>query len=217
MFTDSMKFGLGDEIEALRDTVHRFAQAEIAPRAAEIDRLNQFPPDLWPKLGALGILGVTADPAYGGAGMGYLAHAVAMEEVSPRVRLGRPLLRRAFEPVRQPDQPPRHAGAEGALSAQADLRRARRRARDVGAGRRLRRRVDEIARREAQRPLCAERHQDVDHQRPRRRHAGRLRPDRSGRRLARHHRVPGREDRSRVSRPAPSSTSWACAAPTPPS
>ncbi len=82
MFTTAMKFGLGEEIEALRDSVHRFAQAEIAPRAAEIDRTNQFPPDLWPKMGALGILGVTADPAYGGAGMGYLAHAIAMEEVS---------------------------------------------------------------------------------------------------------------------------------------
>jgi isovaleryl-CoA dehydrogenase len=77
-----MKFGLGEDIEALRETVHRFAQAEIAPRAADIDRTNQFPPDLWEKLGAIGILGVTADPAYGGAGLGYLAHAVAMEEVS---------------------------------------------------------------------------------------------------------------------------------------
>ncbi len=82
MFTTGMRFGLADEIEALRETVHRFAQAEIAPRAAEIDRTNQFPPDLWSKMGALGILGVTADPAYGGAGMGYLAHAVVMEEVS---------------------------------------------------------------------------------------------------------------------------------------
>lgn len=82
MFTTAMKFGLGDEIEALREAVHKFAQAEIAPRAAEIDRSNHFPPDLWPKMGALGILGVTADPAYGGAGMGYLAHAIAMEEVS---------------------------------------------------------------------------------------------------------------------------------------
>ncbi len=82
MFTTGMRFGLADEIEALRETVHRFAQAEIAPRSAEIDRTNQFPPDLWSKMGALGILGVTADPAYGGAGMGYLAHAVVMEEVS---------------------------------------------------------------------------------------------------------------------------------------
>ncbi len=82
MFTTAMKFGLGDDIEALRESVHRFAQAEIAPRAHLIDKDNQFPPDLWPKMGALGILGVTADPVYGGAGMGYLAHAVAMEEVS---------------------------------------------------------------------------------------------------------------------------------------
>jgi isovaleryl-CoA dehydrogenase len=82
MFTTAMKFGLGEDIEALRESVHRFAQVEIAPRAAEIDRTNQFPPDLWPKMGALGILGVTADPVHGGAGMGYLAHAIAMEEVS---------------------------------------------------------------------------------------------------------------------------------------
>jgi isovaleryl-CoA dehydrogenase len=82
MFTTSMKFGLGEDIEALRETVHRFAQTEIAPRAADIDRTNQFPSDLWEKLGDIGILGVTADPAYGGAGLGYLAHAVAMEEVS---------------------------------------------------------------------------------------------------------------------------------------
>ena len=82
MFYSGMKFGLGDEIEALRETVHKLTQTEIAPRAADIDRSNQFPPDLWPKMGALGILGVTADPAYGGAGLGYLAHAVAMEEVS---------------------------------------------------------------------------------------------------------------------------------------
>ncbi len=82
MFTTGLRFGLGEEIEVLRDAVQRFAAAEISPRAAEIDRANLFPPDLWPKMGALGILGVTADPAYGGAGMGYLAHAVTMEEVS---------------------------------------------------------------------------------------------------------------------------------------
>ncbi len=73
---------LGDEIDMLRDAVHRFAQAEIAPRAAEIDEENEFPADLCPKLGALGVLGITAPEEYGGSDMGYLAHVVAMEEIS---------------------------------------------------------------------------------------------------------------------------------------
>ena len=82
MFTSAMRFGLGDDIEALRETVHKFAQNRIAPQAARIDRDNSFPPELWREMGALGLLGITADPAYGGAGMGYLAHCVAMEEIS---------------------------------------------------------------------------------------------------------------------------------------
>ena len=82
MFDASMNFGLGEEIEALRETVRRFATDEIAPRAAEIDAGNQFPPDLWEKMGALGLHGITVDEADGGAGMGYLAHAVAIEEIS---------------------------------------------------------------------------------------------------------------------------------------
>ena len=82
MFDASMNFGLGEEIEALRETVRRFATDEIAPRAAEIDASNQFPPDLWEKMGALGLHGITVDEADGGAGMGYLAHAVAIEEIS---------------------------------------------------------------------------------------------------------------------------------------
>jgi len=82
MFTSAMRFGLGDDIEALRETVHKFAQERIAPQAARIDRDNSFPPELWRELGGLGLLGITADPAYGGAGMGYLAHCVAMEEIS---------------------------------------------------------------------------------------------------------------------------------------
>ncbi|MBA4111444.1 MAG: acyl-CoA dehydrogenase [Leptothrix sp. (in: Bacteria)] len=73
---------LGDDINALRDTVRHFAQTEIAPRAASIDREDQFPMDLWRKLGDLGVLGITASEEYGGANMGYLAHMAAMEEIS---------------------------------------------------------------------------------------------------------------------------------------
>ncbi len=78
----SLDFDLGDTADMLRDSVRSFADAEIAPRAAEIDRTNLFPPDLWPKLGALGLLGITVGEDDGGAGMGYLEHMVAMEEVS---------------------------------------------------------------------------------------------------------------------------------------
>jgi isovaleryl-CoA dehydrogenase len=75
-------FALGEDVDALRDTVARFSHDQIAPRADEIDRSNAFPRDLWPQLGDLGVLGVTVDEEYGGAGLGYLAHCVAMEEIS---------------------------------------------------------------------------------------------------------------------------------------
>jgi isovaleryl-CoA dehydrogenase len=77
-----LDFQLGETVDALRETVARFASAEIAPRAAEIDRTNNFPPDLWRKLGALGVLGITVEEEYGGAGLGYLEHCVVMEEIS---------------------------------------------------------------------------------------------------------------------------------------
>ncbi|WP_312307166.1 isovaleryl-CoA dehydrogenase [Pulveribacter sp.] len=77
-----LNFQLGEDIDALRDAVREFAQSEIAPRAGEIDHSDQFPMDLWKKMGDLGVLGITVSDEYGGAGMGYLAHMVAMEEIS---------------------------------------------------------------------------------------------------------------------------------------
>jgi isovaleryl-CoA dehydrogenase len=78
----ALDFDLGESADMLRRSVAAFAAAEIAPRAAAIDRDNDFPADLWPKLGALGVLGVTVPADYGGAAMGYLEHCVAMEEIS---------------------------------------------------------------------------------------------------------------------------------------
>ena len=77
-----LDFGLGETADMLREQVTDFAHVEIAPRAAEIDRSNEFPMDLWRKMGGIGLLGITVEPDYGGAGMGYLEHVVAMEEVS---------------------------------------------------------------------------------------------------------------------------------------
>jgi isovaleryl-CoA dehydrogenase len=82
MYDRTLNFGLGEDIDSLRDLVRRFAQDKIAPIAAEIDRSNAFPAHLWAELGALGVLGITADPDFGGSGMGYLAHVVATEEIS---------------------------------------------------------------------------------------------------------------------------------------
>jgi isovaleryl-CoA dehydrogenase len=81
-FNATMNFNLGETADLLRDNVAAFAAAEIAPRAAEIDRVNDFPADLWRKMGAMGLLGVTVEEEYGGAAMGYLEHMVAMEEIS---------------------------------------------------------------------------------------------------------------------------------------
>ena len=78
----TLQYGHSEELGLLRDTVHQFAAREIAPRAASIDQDNEFPTDLWCKMGDLGLLGITIPEQYGGSGMGYLAHAIAMEEIS---------------------------------------------------------------------------------------------------------------------------------------
>ncbi len=77
-----LDYGLGETADMLRQQVADFAAAEITPRAAEIDKTNSFPPDLWPKMGALGLLGITVEEEYGGSAMGYLEHVIAMEEIS---------------------------------------------------------------------------------------------------------------------------------------
>ena len=82
MFDHAMKFDLGEDGEALRETVHRWAQERVKPRAAEIDASNLFPADLWREMGDIGLLGITVPEEYGGANMGYLAHVVAVEEIA---------------------------------------------------------------------------------------------------------------------------------------
>jgi isovaleryl-CoA dehydrogenase len=82
MFNTSMTFDLGEDVNALRKMVHRWAQDRIKPMAAEIDQSNEFPAELWEELGALGLLGITVPEAYGGSEMGYLAHVVAVEEIA---------------------------------------------------------------------------------------------------------------------------------------
>ena len=82
MFNAAMEFDLGEDVSALREQVHRWAQERVAPLAAEIDQSNQFPAHLWREMGDLGLLGLTVDEEFGGAGMSYLAHTVAVEEVA---------------------------------------------------------------------------------------------------------------------------------------
>ena len=106
-----LNFQLGEDIDALRDAVRDFAQSEIAPRAAEIDRTDQFPMDLWRRMGDLGVLGITVPEQYGGAAMGYLAHMV--------VTIGQRLQRRAAALVQGVEQHlphrlrPQHPGVVG--------------------------------------------------------------------------------------------------------
>ena len=139
---------------------------QIAPRAAEIDRSNEFPRDLWPELGAQGLLGITVPERFGGAGLGYLAHVIVMEEISRASgAVGLSYGAHSNLCVNQL----RLNGSDAqrdALPAEAGERRARRCARDVRTGCRLGRRLDAAARGAARRRLRAQRPQDVDHQRP---------------------------------------------------
>ncbi|MEO9897515.1 MAG: isovaleryl-CoA dehydrogenase [Paracoccaceae bacterium] len=82
MFTHSMRFDLGEDVNAMRDMVHAWAQDRLKPLAAQTDETNEFPSELWTEFGELGLLGVTVDEQYGGAGMGYLAHVIAIEEIA---------------------------------------------------------------------------------------------------------------------------------------
>ena len=82
MFTASLNFDLGEDVNALRDMVHRWAQERLKPMAAEIDKSNMFPPELWREMGELGLLGITVPEEFGGADMGYLAHVIAVEEIA---------------------------------------------------------------------------------------------------------------------------------------
>ena len=82
MFTASMRFDLGDEVEAIRDTVHSWAQDRVKPMAAHVDQSNEFPAELWKEMGDLGLLGITVPEEYGGAGLSYLAHTIVVEEIA---------------------------------------------------------------------------------------------------------------------------------------
>ncbi len=179
----ALDFHHGETIDMLRATVAQFAADEIAPRAAEIDRSNQFPMDLWRKMGDLGLLGITVEDDYGGTAMGYLAHIVAMEEMSrasASVGLSygahsnlcvNQIRRNGTEAQKRKYLPKLISGEHvGALAMS-----------EPGAGSDVV--VDAPARRaQGRRPrraLRPQRQQDVDHQRPGCRYAGRLREDRS--------------------------------------
>ncbi len=124
----SLEFDLGETADMLRRAVRAFAEDEIAPRAADIDRNNDFPADLWRKMGDLGVLGVTVDEAHGGAGMGYLEHVVAMEEISRASASVGLSLRRPQQSLRQPDFSQRQRLPKACLPAAPDQWGACRRA-----------------------------------------------------------------------------------------
>ena len=139
-----MDFGLGETADAIRDSTQRFAAAEIAPLAAQIDRDNAFPRQLWAPMGALGLHGITVEEEYGGLGLGYLEHVVAMEEVSRAsasvglLSYGKPTSNLCVNQIRRWG----HGGPEAALPARPDLGRGAGRDRHERGGRGLGRDVD---------------------------------------------------------------------------
>ena len=118
----NLNFGLGETADLLRSSVHEFASQEIAPLAAEIDQSNEFPSHLWQALGDMGLLGITVSEQFGGTGMGYLEHVVAMEEISRSSRFSRSVLRRSLESCRQPDFLQRHRPTKTQILAQTHQR-----------------------------------------------------------------------------------------------
>ena len=193
-----LDFGLGETADMIRSSVESFAQAEIAPRAEEIDASNEFPRDLWPRLGDLGLLGITVDEEEGGSGLGYLEHCVAMEEVSRasasvglsygahsnlcvnQIKLnGTPAQRGRYLPKLISGE---HVGALAMSEpgAGSDVVGMRTRADTPG------------------RSLRPQRVQDVDHQWAGRRGPRGLRQDRPGRRQPGHHRLHDREGDARL-------------------
>ena len=215
MFMATLNFALGEDIDALRDLVRGWAQERLAPMAAAIDRENVFPAELWREMGELGLLGITVPEEYGGAGLGYLAHVVAVEEIARasasvslsygahsnlcvnQIRLnGTEAQKRKYLPKLVSGE---HVGALAMSEAGAGS--------DVVS---MRLRAEK-----KQRPLRAERDEVLDHQRAGRRHAGGLRQDRSRRRGRRGSPRSSSRRRWRGSRPARISTSSGCAARTP--